>query len=104
MNETFNVISYVVSCLTFNLNFVHCIKLVSPKCLDTWFVATFSTSTNFRGGVCRPCRAGGLPAAPPPGGRCLPPGRGVAGARQGPPCKKKLCLFIYRSLPPPAGR
>ena len=29
------------------------------------------------GGVCRPpCRPGGLPAAPPPGGRRLPPGRG----------------------------
>ena len=60
MNETFNVISYVVSYLTFNLNFVHCIKLVSPKCLDTWFVATFSTSTNFIFGGRRQSPARGL--------------------------------------------
>ena len=39
------------------------------------------------------CRAGGLPAAPPPRGRCLPPGREAAGSRQGPPCKK--IMFIY---------
>ena len=31
-----------------------------------------------------PCWVGGLPAAPPPGGRCLPPGRGAAGSLQGP--------------------
>ena len=36
---------------------------------------------------------GGEPAAPPPGGRWLPPGRGVAGSRQGPPRKK--IIFIY---------
>ena len=45
-----------------------------------------------------------LPAAPPPGGRWLPPGRGAAGSRQGPPRKKNLYFFTYRSLPPPAGR
>ena len=49
----------------------------------------------YLGGACRP-----------PAGRAgyLPPGRGAAGSRQGPLRKKKLYLFIYRSLPPSAGR
>ena len=44
-----------------------------------------------------PCRAGGLPAAPPPGGRCLPPDRGAAGSCQGPPCKK---IYVYSHVGP----
>ena len=90
MNETFNVISYVVSCLTFNLNFVYCIKLVSPKCLDTWFVATFILG----GGACRPPagRAGCLPPLHRTAGACRP-----AGGRQAPArgLRAKKFIFIY---------
>ena len=50
------------------------------------------------GSLAPPCREGGLPAAPPPGGRCLPPGRGEVGSRQGPPRKKKY-LFTCSPLP-----
>ena len=55
----------------------------------------------------------GEPAAPLPGGQaaCRPStGRQVPAARQGGgrlppgPLQKKLYLFMYRSLPPPAGR
>ena len=53
------------------------------------------------GSLLPPCRAGGLPAAPPPGGRCLPPGKGAAGSREGPLRKNNLYLFTYRSMPPP---
>ena len=40
---------------------------------------------------------GGEPAAPPPGGRCLPPGKGAAGSRQGPPRKKN---YVYLHVSP----
>ena len=46
-----------------------------------------------------PCRAGGLPAAPPPGGRCLPPSRRAAGSRQGPPHKKNYIYLYVDPLP-----
>src|SRR6185369_6278837 len=46
-----------------------------------------------------PLPGGRPPAAPPVGGRGLPPGRGAAGSLQGHLRKKNLFLFIYRSLP-----
>ena len=45
-----------------------------------------------------PCRAGGLPAAPPPGGRCLPPGRGLRAKNN------YIYLHVGPCRPLPGGR
>ena len=57
------------------------------------------------GELAAPLPGGRLPAAPPPGGRCLLPDRGAARSRQGPPRKKVyIYLYIGPCRPLPGGR
>ena len=90
MNEIFNVLSYVVSCLTFNLNFIHCINVMSAFIFGGW------------GSL--PCReAGCLPPLHRAAGTCRP-----AGGRQAPTRGLRaktiyICLHVGPCRPP-AGR